>query len=139
MDCPFCAIDKEKTRIVKRYKNFFVVLSNPRLVRGHLLVIPKKHFEKLFELNKKLKGELFEILVEFQEKLLRFYFGCDIRQNYRPFLKENKFKVSHLHFHLIPRKFEDKLYKKSQIFEKEIFENLRDKEAKEVINILEDE
>ncbi|PIZ88519.1 MAG: hypothetical protein COX90_04175 [Candidatus Nealsonbacteria bacterium CG_4_10_14_0_2_um_filter_38_17] len=66
MDCPFCNINKEKTRIIKEGKNVFVVFSNPRLVKGHLLVIPKRHVVKISELNAKEKKELFDTVIEFQ-------------------------------------------------------------------------
>lgn len=58
--------------------------------------------------------------------------GGDLRQNYRPFMKEGVLKVDHLHFHLIPRAWEDEIYNKSQIFEKDIFKKLDVVEINEV-------
>lgn len=137
MNCPFCNIDKEKTRIIRKGKNIFVVFSNPRLMEGHLLVIPKRHVEKLSELNKEEREELFETVIDFQEKILsKISKGCDIRQNYRPFQRQDNLKVSHLHIHLQPREFEDQLYKKSQIFEKEIFRGLTKTEIGRVNKLL---
>lgn len=129
MDCPFCTIDKLKTRIVKNYKHCFVVLSNPRLVDGHLLVIPKRHVEKLSQLTKVESSEIIKALTEFEEKLLdKYSSGCDIRSNYRPFMKQNWVKVNHLHFHLQPREFEDELYQKAQKYEKRLWRELSEKE-----------
>lgn len=125
MECPFCNINKEKTRIIKETDKVLVILSNPRLVEGHLLVIPKRHVEKLSELNDDEKKELFDTVIEFQENILKSASGCDIRQHYRPFQKQDNLKVNHLHIHLLPREFEDELYKKCQIYEKDIFEELR--------------
>ncbi len=137
MDCPFCNINKEKTRIIKEGKNVFVVFSNPRLVKGHLLVIPKRHVVKISELNAKEKKELFDTVIEFQEKILKkISSGCDIRQNYRPFQKQGGLKVNHLHIHLLPREFEDELYQKCQINEKEIFTNLKEEEIKRISDLL---
>jgi len=52
MECPFCNINSEKTRILKDGNFTRVVFSNPRLMPGHLLVIPKRHVEKISDLNK---------------------------------------------------------------------------------------
>ncbi len=132
MNCPFCNINKEKTRILKEGKTILVLLSNPRLARGHLLVVPKRHIEKMTELNESERKELFETIIEFQEKILsKFSSGCDIRQHYRPFQKQDKLKINHLHIHILPREFKDKLYQKCQIFEKEIFEDLTKEETVE--------
>ncbi len=129
--CPFCNIDKEKNRIIKSGKYVWVIMSNPRLVEGHLLVVPKRHVEKLSELNNKEKDELINTTIEFQELILKKYAsGCDIRQNCRPFQKESKLKVNHLHLHLQPRELFDELYKVSQIYEKELFKDLDGGEIK---------
>lgn len=139
MNCPFCNIDEERTRIIKEGEHVWVVLSNPRLVDGHLLVIPKRHIEKSSKLREEEKKELFETVLEFREKiLLKFSSGCDIRQNCRPFLKQSNLKVDHLYFHLLPREFEDELYKKCQIFEKEIFRMLTEEEKEKFAKLFKD-
>ena len=137
MDCPFCHIDKEKTKIIKEGEKVMVVLSNPRLIEGHLLVIPKRHVEKISELNEEELKELLENIIEFQQKILsKISPGCDIRQNYRPFQKQNNLKINHLHFHLLPRKLEDEIYQKCQIFEKNLFKKLTKKEAVKIVKLL---
>jgi len=136
MDCPFCDINKEKNRILRSYKHTLVILSNPRLMEGHLLLIPKRHVEKPSELNEEEKQELFNAFIEFQEKILsKISSGCDIRQNYRPFQEQDNLKVNHLHFHLPPREFKDELYYKSQIHEKTIFKKLTEEEKKKFFEL----
>ena len=99
MSCPFCNIQTKRTRIIRKGKHTLVILSNPRLVEGHLLVIPKRHIVKMSELNKEEKEELLDTVIEFQEKIIsRFASGCDIRQNYRPFQKEDGIKIDHFIF-----------------------------------------
>ena len=120
MACPFC--DLQKSRIIYAGENIFVIYSNPRLMKDHLLVIPKRHVEKLSELNEEEKKELIEITIRFQEKLLKKYPGCDIRQHYRPFIPQSQLSVNHLHVHLQPRKFKDELYEKCQKYETDIFQ-----------------
>jgi len=137
MNCPFCNIDKEGTRIIKEGKYNYVYFSNPRLMDGHLLVIPKRHIERLSELSKDEKEELFDLVIEYQEKILEnIAKGCDIRQNYRPFQKQDDLKLDHLHIHLQPREFKDELYQKSQIFEKDIFRKLTQEEINKISKLL---
>ena len=137
MNCPFCEINKEKTRVIEEKENVLVILSNPRLMEGHLLVIPKRHVEKLSELNKEEKKELFDTVIKYQEKILsKIAKGCDVRQNYRPFQQEDGLKVNHLHIHLQPREFEDKLYQKCQIYEKGVFRVLDEEEISKIGDLL---
>jgi len=123
--CRFCELNLEQNRILREGKFTKVIFSNPRLMPGHLLVIPKRHVVKIAELNKEEQKELFEITIEMQEKILRnISLGCDIRQNCRPFQEEDDLKVDHLHIHLIPRELFDNLYEKCQIHEKDVFERV---------------
>ena len=102
-----------------------VIFSNPRLMPGHLLVVPKRHVERLKELTSIEQQELFDTVIEFQQQILdKIASGCDVRINYRPFQKEDKLKVHHLHVHLQPRALFDELYEKSQIFEKDVFKEI---------------
>ena len=136
MECPFCNINLEKTRILKDGNFTRVIFSNPRLMPGHLLVVPKRHVEKISDLDEKERKELFEMIVEFQEKILsRIAPGCDIRQHYRPFQKQDNLKINHLHIHLQPRENFDELYEKSQIFEKDVFKDLQSEELEKMFKI----
>jgi diadenosine tetraphosphate (Ap4A) HIT family hydrolase len=77
-------------------------------------------------LPNKIRHELIDETMNVQELLIEKLGipGCDLRCNYRPFLPNSKLKVSHLHFHVIPRHSEDELYQKSMIYEKQIFTDL---------------
>ena len=132
MECPFCEILQiKKEGIIEERKSVFVILSNPRLMPGHLLIIPKRHVFKLSELSAEEREELFDTVIKFQERIVsEFATGCDVRQNYRPFLKQGRLKVDHVHMHLLPRTFEDEYYQKCQIFEKDVFKELSEEEKK---------
>ena len=98
---------------------------------GHLLVIPKKHVEKFSELSLEKKGEFFGEVILIQEKILEeVASGCDLSQHFRPFIKQSRLKVNHLHMHIRPRTFEDELYQKVQIHEKEVFTDILKTEFK---------
>jgi len=130
MHCPFCAPEIQK-RIIHEGKHVFAVLSDPRLVPGHLLIIPKRHVLSLSELKTAERSELMRTAIKFQELIVKNIApGCDMRQNYRPFLPQSRTKVDHVHIHLLPRFFEDELYTKSMKFETGLFEDLKAAERK---------
>ncbi len=126
MNCPFCDdISKKADRIIKETEHTVTLLSNPKLMDGHLLVIPKRHIEKPSELTIQERIDLFNEVINIQEKVLeKIAPGCDISEHYRPFIPDNKFKVTHLHFHIRPRFLDDELYTKVQIDEKDVFKDL---------------
>lgn len=131
--CPFCVIDAEKTRVIEARRHVIVVLSNPRLMPGHILVVPKHHVERLAELHPDEKTELWSTVEEFQQRIVdRLAPGCDIRQNYRPFQPQDQLKIHHLHIHLQPREWEDELHRECQIHEKTVFQELSAAEAQKV-------
>ena len=59
-------------------------------------------------------------------------------QHYRPFIKQNKLKVGHLHIHLRPREFKDELYKKVQKYETDLFSNLKPADTKKYKELIRD-
>jgi histidine triad (HIT) family protein len=134
MVCPFCEVDVRVTRVIEENKLSYVSFSNPRLVRGHLLVIPRRHVEKLSELVPEEKQELLNTAIRYQELILAKAIGtgCDIRQNYRPFMQQNNLKVNHLHFHLLPRTLKDELYHQSMKYEIGLFQELSEKEYTDI-------
>ncbi|MFA6601636.1 MAG: HIT domain-containing protein [Candidatus Paceibacterota bacterium] len=131
MDCRFCKILFDKDRgILRTSKHTITILSDPRLMPGHFLIIPKRHVERLSELTKEERQDLLEEVTYLQEKIIaKLAPGCDVCQHYRPFIPDNKLKVSHLHFHLRPRKLDDELYLKVQIHEKEMFKSVEEGEV----------
>lgn len=137
--CPFCELNKEKTRVIEESRFSRVIFSNPRMMPGHLLTIPKQHVEKLSELTKVELDDLMVMTIKYQEKIVEnLASGCDIRQNYRPFIKEGELKVSHLHFHIQPRwpDVKDELFMKCQIHEFDLFKPLLQEEMKKIIKLL---
>lgn len=135
--CPFCNLTSEKDRIIKTTEHSIALLSNPRLMEGHTLVIPKRHIEKLADLTAGEREDLVSLVVKMEEKILKTIApGCDIRQNYRPFQAASNLKVHHLHIHLQPRTLNDDLYQRCQKFETEIFAPLSSGEAEEVLKSL---
>ena len=138
-DCPFCTITKEEppshkasagqSRILKEGTYMFVIFSNPRLMPGHLLVIPKRHVTRLSEMTEPEKKELLDFLIEFEEKILaKLSAGCDIRQNYKPYAESSRTSVRHFHFHLQPRNLNDELHQIIDPHHKPLFRDLPEEE-----------
>lgn len=138
MICRFCDFEsKEPQLILATRAHTLVVLSNPRLMFGHLLVIPRRHVISLAELNEEERREIFDTAIEYQEKIMRNIApGCDIRQHNRPFLPESDLKVDHIHLHLQPRSFDDELYMKSEIHSRELFKSPTHEEMDTFRNLL---
>jgi len=131
--CSFC----ERRRVLDENELACVLASNPRLAFGHLLVVPKRHIEKPWNVRDDEIMAVWKLIKKYQKLLVeRVGDGCDVRQNYRPFLKQGKLKINHLHWHLIPRKNQDELYVKSQIGEQGIFRYLVNGELDELAKIL---
>ena len=130
-NCPFCDADKNAVRSNTRA---LVILSDPRKVPGHLLVVPRRHVEKPWELTTDELQDIFALVWETEQKLIASGLGdgVDVRQNYRPFLEQSKIKVDHVHFHVIPRASEDYIYQISEKYDAELFAALDASEAKAV-------
>ncbi len=132
--CPFCT---PKERVLKENKLARVVLSNPRKVPGHFLVLPKRHVEKPWELTNDELTSIFELIFFIEKKIIgKLGDGCDIKQNYRPFMPQSRLKVDHVHFHVYPRSLYDYLYKVSEIYETDLFADLDDAERDAVSKLL---
>lgn len=132
--CPFC---DPKDRVLKANEHAQVILSNPRKVPGHILVLPKRHIEKPWELTPEELQDIFELIFFVEQRIVgRLGDGVDIRQNYRPFKKQTRLKVNHVLFHIVPRSAEDYIYTVSEKFETDLFADLDDLERAEVEKLL---
>lgn len=123
MNCRFCEIiSRDKDKILRESKYTVTIFSDPKLMEGHLLIIPKRHIEKMNELDAEERKDLFDEVIDVQDKIIsKFSKGCDISEHYRPFIPENKLKVDHIHIHIRPRELDDELFMKVQINESRVF------------------
>jgi len=139
-DCSFCTSARKENRILKEGKHAYVIFSNPRLMPGHILVIPKRHVEgRLAELTGEERDEIFDLLSEFQAKILeKISAGCDIRQNYKPYVENSRTHVSHLHFHLNPREYQDEMHKKVDVHRKPFYQDLSEEEKNRLFSLFSD-
>jgi diadenosine tetraphosphate (Ap4A) HIT family hydrolase len=132
--CPFC---HPLERVLKENEHAQVLLSDPRKVPGHFLVTPKRHIEKPWELSEAELKDIFELIFFIELRVIgKLGDGCDIRQNYRPFMEQSKLKLDHIHFHVIPRSLYDYIYQAVEKYETDIFAELDDVERAAVAKLL---
>ncbi len=134
-DCPFCEAGE---RALKENEHAFALLSNPRKVPGHVLVVPKRHVEEPWELTMAERSDIFALLDQITRKIIdsKLGDGVDVRQNYRPFMQKGKLSVKHIHYHAVPRTQDDYIYQISEKYDTELFAELDTSEAKEVTSLL---
>ena len=131
MDCIFCkiALKEIPSKILVETELCIGFLDAFPLAKGHALVIPKKHYEKLQDLPSDTNSEVFSIVLSLISKvdsltgatLVAIHNGKDSGQ-----------EIPHLHVHLIPRSKDDSagaihsmFSKKPELTESEIDELCR--------------
>ena len=135
MACPFC---NPKQRVLKENKHAYVLLSNPRRMEGHFLVIPKRHVEKPTEITDEEITDIFKLVKVVQKKIIgALAGGSDVRQHYRPFLPESRTKVNHIHYHVMPRNFKDRMFTTMEFIDPSLFEDLTQEEHDRIAGLLE--
>lgn len=84
--------------------------------RGHVIVVPNKHYENIYELPNEVGNRVFEIVKKISISMKKAY-GCDgitTRQNNEPAGNQHAF---HYHHHIFPRydcdQFNENMTKKS--------------------------
>ncbi len=110
-ECIFCRIIKGEIPSNKVYEDeqVFAFLDIAPVNPGHTLVIPKKHYKNIEEIPEDLLSNLMSVVkkVGLGVKKGLPSEGYNIGLNNDPVAGQ---VVSHLHFHIIPRKSDDGLH-----------------------------
>ena len=98
--CPFCRVPDRQV-LAERERAFCIADRHP-VMRGHSLVIPRRHVADFFELGAEEVAEIYELLVEMRGKLEQAYSpdGFNVGINVGGAAGQ---RVWHVHVHLIPR------------------------------------
>lgn len=108
--CVFCKIVSGEIPSYKIYEddNFLAFLDISQATIGHTLVIPKKHFTNIFELDNSTANKIYECVVNVSNKLKNAldFEGFNIINNNGELAGQTVF---HYHIHLIPRYKNDNL------------------------------
>jgi histidine triad (HIT) family protein len=110
-DCVFCKFVANKGKFVKLWedKNFLAFLDYRPITEGHTLLIPKQHFEYLFDLNDKLYDKMLK-----RAKQLSNPIKTAMNAKRIGVIVEG-FGVNHVHIHLVPLKQGGELLKKGKL------------------------
>ena len=106
MDCIFCKIANKEipSNVIAETENSIAFLDAFPVSRGHTLVIPKNHYEKVQDMTDIDNNDLFDTVHKVISKvdkltgstLLAIHNGKDSGQ-----------EIPHVHVHLIPRELDD--------------------------------
>ncbi len=104
MGCVFCEIVKKKTPAEVVFENDRVLAVVPleRISKGHVLVIPKQHFENVFDVEDSVLRELISVSKKLSEKVVNENGATGVNL-LNASGKDAQQSVFHLHFHVVPR------------------------------------
>lgn len=107
-NCVFCkVINKEiSSNILYEDEDFQVILDSGPATKGHAILLTKKHFVNLFEMDSETAGKLFPVVLKVATVLKETLncSGFNLVQNNGEDAGQTVF---HFHLHLIPRYSDD--------------------------------
>ena len=106
MDCIFCKIAKKEipSKIITETEKSIAFLDTFPLSRGHTLIIPKHHYEKVQDVTIDDNTDLFETLHKVISKVDKIT-GSTLLAIHNG--KGSGQEIPHVHVHLIPRQPDD--------------------------------
>jgi len=113
--CQFCDLSNIKSQICESLsgKYWRVITNKYPYMDGNLIIIPKRHFSDIEEMNEAEKKEFFEVLVKTKKRLSKVFKTKDFNIGLN-IGKRAGASIEHLHWQIIPRK--DKILNSSNIF-----------------------
>ena len=106
MDCLFCKIVNKEipSRIITETENSIAFLDAFPVSRGHTLVIPKNHYEKVQDMTDIDNNDLFDTVHKVISKVDKLT-GSTLLAIHNG--KNSGQEIPHVHVHLIPRELDD--------------------------------
>ena len=129
MDCIFCKIANKEipSRIITETENSIAFLDAFPVSRGHTLVIPKHHYEKVQDMTDLDNIDLFNAVYQVISKVDRLT-GATLLAVHNG--KDSGQEIPHVHVHLIPRESSDQAGSVHDMFKER--PKLSDKELDEL-------
>lgn len=109
-DCLFCKIVRGEIPSQKVYEDddVFAFLDISLATRGHTLIIPKEHYENIFDISEETLAKIAKtakkLALDFEDKL-----GADGYNLVHSSKSAAQQEVDHFHLHLVPRYVGDKI------------------------------
>lgn len=102
MDCIFCKIVEKKipARIILESDKSLAFLDTFPVTKGHVLVIPKKHYDKVQQMPPDENSDLFELVQKVTTKIDKLT-NAELIAIHNG--KESGQEIPHMHVHIIPR------------------------------------
>lgn len=135
MDCIFCKISNGEipTQIITETPHSMAFLDAFPLTKGHTLVIPKNHHEKIQHLSSEENSDLFSTVHKVISKVDKLT-GATLMAVHNG--KEAGQEIPHVHIHLVPRSPNDSGGPIHCLFESTL--NVSDSETNEIFEKLRD-
>lgn len=110
-NCIFCKIINNEIPSYKIYEDDLVLafLDNYPVSKGHTLIIPKKHFKDVFEIEEDYLKRIISVSKKIAQKM-KDTFGVDGVNLYHASGISAEQSVFHFHLHVIPRRKDDNLH-----------------------------
>ena len=109
-NCIFCKIDNGEvpSKTIYEDEDFRVILDIEPASKGHALILPKKHYTNIYELEEETASKVFVLTKKMAEKITKALKcdGFNILQNNGEVAGQSVF---HFHIHLIPRYKDDEV------------------------------
>ena len=135
MDCIFCKITSGEipTKVITETENSIAFLDAFPLAKGHTLVIPKNHHEKIQDLSSEENSDLFSTVHKIISKVDTLTGSTLIAVHNG---KEAGQEIPHVHVHLVPRSSDDSGGPIHCLFDSTL--NVSDSELNEIYEKLKD-
>ena len=109
-DCIFCKLANGEIPTATLYEDndFRVILDLGPASKGHALILPKEHYDNLYELDDEIASKVLVLAKKMITRMTKAL-GCDgynLVQNNREAAGQT---VHHFHLHLIPRYKDDQV------------------------------
>ncbi len=119
---PFCTEESFGKTIFHYSKHFMVLYDIRPVVRGHILIVPKRHILDILEFSGDEAKEMHLLFEQVIPRILSIYGATqnsyDLTSQIGPYSGRS---VAHLHFHILPRNKNDEY----QEGDKSIYEDIK--------------
>jgi len=107
-DCIFCKLANGvfATNVIYEDDTFTVILDNGPATKGHALILPKEHYQDIFDIEEETLGKAMKLAKKVAQRATEVLDcdGVNIIQNNKAAAGQT---VLHYHLHVIPRYVND--------------------------------